>query len=67
MLGPAGVSRHLQQMPSHREQEMVTGDPLIVVERSEKGQAGEWPLHHADRNGSIDRGHRIRGHIVGPT
>jgi hypothetical protein len=47
-------------MGSDRIQAMMSGDPAILVESAKKVEAGLWAPHHGDRDGAVERDHRVR-------
>ena len=53
------VPGHLEQMRPHRFQPVVTGDPPVGFEPSEPLEAGPGALGHRDRDGVVQRHHRI--------
>ena len=56
---PRDVASHLLQVRAHRMQAVVLSQSGISLELADQVESSLWPLRHADRDGMIQRDHRI--------
>jgi hypothetical protein len=59
-----GRSGHLQQVPAHGEQPMVTRYPLVAVQGCEQVQPRVRSLNHRHCQRAVQGGHRVRRDAV---